>query len=76
MQPSGSLHESIVHGFPSEQSSVRDAAHIPLWQAVVAVQVSPSSHGSPFGRLKLAGHAVLVPSHVSGGSQKLLPALG
>lgn len=46
VHPTGSAHESRVHGLPSSHATVRPE-HVPLAQRSELVQTRPSSQGAP-----------------------------
>src|SRR5262249_39015162 len=48
-QPTSALHESVVQGFWSSQTSGVPAVHEPAWQVSEPLQTLPSRHGVPFG---------------------------
>jgi hypothetical protein len=48
VQPKAGLQLSVVHTFPSSQTSAAPAVHTPAWQVSGPLQTFPSEHGTPF----------------------------
>jgi hypothetical protein len=53
VQPVAGLQPSVVHTFPSLQTSGVPAVHTPAWQLSEPLQVLPSGHAVPLGTTEL-----------------------
>jgi hypothetical protein len=54
LHPVAGLQESVVHGFPSLQTSGAESVHVPFWQVSVPSQRLASAHWVPLGTFGLA----------------------